>query len=75
MAKDSRVYCTQGPEHLSAIAEGALSGKNLFKVLREFDALEVDIIYSFYFDENDLGLALMNRLKKAAGFNIVTIDN
>lgn len=34
MAKDSRVYCSQGPEHLSAIAEGALSGKQfVFKDL------------------------------------------
>ncbi len=34
MAKDSRVYCSQGPEHLSAIAEGALSGKKfVFKDL------------------------------------------
>ncbi len=46
-------------------------GKNLFKQLREFDSQNVDVIYSFYFDETDLGLALMNRLKKAAGFNIV----
>ncbi len=48
-------------------------GKNLFKCLREFNTLEVDVIYSFYFDEKEIGLALMNRLKKAAGFNIINI--
>ncbi len=48
-------------------------GKNLFRHLREFDRQEVDIIYSFYFDETDETLAFMNRLKKAAGFNIVEI--
>ncbi len=48
-------------------------GKNLFKCLREFNSLDVDVIYSFYFDEKDIGLALMNRLKKAAAFNIVNL--
>lgn len=48
-------------------------GKNLFKQLREFDKLKVDVIYSYYFDEDDLGFALMNRLKKASGFNIHTV--
>ncbi len=48
-------------------------GKNLFKRLREFNALGVDVIYSFYFDEDDESLAFMNRLKKASGFNIIEI--
>ncbi len=34
MTKDSRVYCSQGPEYISATAEGALSGKQfVFKDL------------------------------------------
>lgn len=48
-------------------------GKYLFKHLREFDNQNVDIIYSFYFDEDDANLAFMNRLKKAAGFNIIEL--
>ncbi len=49
-------------------------GKNLFKHLRQFDNFEVDLIFSFYFEDNSDGLALMNRLKKAAGFNIIEIN-
>ncbi|SHH81855.1 translation factor SUA5 [Clostridium collagenovorans DSM 3089] len=48
-------------------------GKNLFKVLREFDDMDVDLIISEAFDEYDLGVAIMNRLKKSAGFNIIYV--
>lgn len=47
---------------------------NLFEVLREFDDKEVDIILSESFEEKGIGLAIMNRLKKSAGFNIMYID-
>ncbi|MCY6369830.1 L-threonylcarbamoyladenylate synthase [Clostridium ganghwense] len=46
-------------------------GKNLFQVLREFDDEKVDIILSEAFDEKGMGIAIMNRLKKAAGFDII----
>lgn len=46
---------------------------NLFAVLREFDRIGVDIIFAEAFAEDEMGLALMNRLKKAAGFNIVDV--
>jgi len=42
-------------------------GSNLFKVLRKFDYLGADIVYSEVFDETGEGAAIMNRLKKAAG--------
>jgi L-threonylcarbamoyladenylate synthase len=48
-------------------------GKNLFKVLREFDEEDIDIIISEAFEENGLGIAVMNRLKKAAGFDIILV--
>ncbi len=44
--------------------------KNLFETLRSFDELDVDIIISECFEEKGIGLALMNRLKKAAGYEI-----
>lgn len=40
---------------------------NLFKTLREFDDYSVDIVYSEVFSECGEGMAIMNRLKKAAG--------
>ena len=43
---------------------------NLYAVLREFDDLKVDYIYSESFSEDHLGQAIMNRLSKAAGYHI-----
>lgn len=48
-------------------------GKNLFEVLRKFDDLNVDIILSEAFEEKEFGVAVMNRLKKSAGFDIIDI--
>ncbi len=45
--------------------------KNLFEVLRKFDDLKVDLIFSESFEESGVGIAVMNRLKKSAGFDIV----
>lgn len=46
---------------------------NVFEKLREFDKLGVDIIFSEALDEKHIGVAVMNRLKKAAGFNIIEV--
>ncbi len=40
--------------------------RNLFRVLRQFDLLNVDVILSETFPKKGLGLAIMNRLKKAS---------
>ena len=45
--------------------------KNLYKVLREFDEEEVSFIYSEAFDEEGIGYAIMNRLGKAAGHQVI----
>ena len=44
---------------------------NLFACFRRFDALGVDIILAEGFEAVGLGLAIMNRLRKAAGYRIV----
>ncbi len=44
---------------------------SLFAVLREFDDLGVDYIYSESFARDHLGQAIMNRLTKAAGYHII----
>ncbi|SHJ65358.1 L-threonylcarbamoyladenylate synthase [Paramaledivibacter caminithermalis] len=46
---------------------------NLFKTLREFDKKNVDIILSETFEEKGLGQAIMNRLIKAAGYNVLRV--
>jgi len=40
--------------------------KNLYKVLRQIDELDVDIALCESFDEKGIGLAIMNRLRKAS---------
>ncbi len=45
--------------------------KNLYKVLREFDEEEVSYIYSEAFEEDGIGIAIMNRLEKAAGHHTI----
>ena len=43
------------------------------KVLREFDDEQIDIMYSESFDDSGIGQAIMNRLLKAAGHNVITL--
>ncbi len=43
----------------------------IFDALRQFDKQKVDIIYAEALSEENIGMAVMNRLKKAAGFNII----
>lgn len=47
--------------------------RNLFEALRKCDDLNVDIILCQAFDEKGVGLAIMNRLNKAAGFDILKV--
>lgn len=54
-------------EHPETIAS------NIFDRLREFDDLGVDLIISEGIDEKNIGLAIMNRMKKAAGYNIIDV--
>lgn len=47
--------------------------RSLFRVLREFDLEGVDVIVAEGFPLEGLGLAVMNRLRRASGFNIVRV--
>lgn len=59
--------CVGEREHEETIAH------NLFAVLREFDDLQVDCIYSESFASDHLGQAIMNRLMKAAGYHVIEV--
>ncbi len=48
--------------------------RELFRILREFDDEDVDVIYSESFDDSGIGQAIMNRLLKAAGHHIEYIE-
>ncbi len=47
--------------------------RNLFKALRKLDKENVDIILAEGIEERGLGLAVMNRLKKAAGYKTIML--
>lgn len=66
--KNGIVISLGSREDLSTIA------KNLFETLRIFDDKNVDLILSESFEENGVGLAIMNRLKKSAGFDIINLN-
>ncbi|KZL90078.1 L-threonylcarbamoyladenylate synthase [Clostridium magnum] len=47
--------------------------QGLFETLRSFDDKKVDVIISEAFEEKGVGVAVMNRLKKSAGFDIIKV--
>jgi L-threonylcarbamoyladenylate synthase len=49
----------------------ATVAQNLFRLLREVDAENVDIIIAEGVSSEGLGLAVMNRLRKASAYNII----
>jgi L-threonylcarbamoyladenylate synthase len=49
----------------------ALVAQNLFRLLREVDAEGVDVIIAEGVPSEGLGLAVMNRLRKASGYHII----
>lgn len=52
--------------------EGSIA-RHLYAILREFDDSEADVIYSESFETPRLGQAIMNRLIKAAGHQIIYV--
>lgn len=59
---------------LGSREDGESIAHNLFDALRRFDDEGVELIFSEGFDENRLGFAIMNRLHKSAGYNIIMIQ-
>lgn len=49
-------------------------GANLFKILRKFDFLGAEKVYSEVFSEEGEGMAIMNRLNKAAGYCMIEVQ-
>lgn len=45
----------------------------LFKVLRDFDKTNTEFIFGEAFSEDNVGEAIMNRLTKAAGYNVINV--
>ncbi|MEM4245816.1 MAG: L-threonylcarbamoyladenylate synthase [Candidatus Bathyarchaeia archaeon] len=58
-------------EVLGSVRDLTTISRNLFKALRELDEKGVDVIIVEAVDAKGLGLAIMNRLRKASDFKIV----
>lgn len=58
---------------IGARADEDAIAKHLYKILRAFDDSEVDVIYSESFATPRIGQAIMNRLLKAAGHQVLTV--
>lgn len=54
-------------------ADEEMIAHRLYTILREFDDEDVEVIYSEAFDEGRLGGAIMNRLLKAAGHQVIDL--
>ncbi len=73
LATDETVafYKADVVKSLGSRSDLAVIAKNLFRLLREFDSEDVDIILAEGIPIEGLGLAVMNRLRKASGYKIV----
>ena len=59
-------------DHVEELGESKEKiAKGLFSALRRFDEEDVDLILAEGVDEEGLGLAIMNRLKKASGYRVL----
>ena len=65
---DSETYIIKS---FGSRGEPSSLAKNLFRALRELDESGVDVIVAEGVSMEGLGLAVMNRLRKASGYNIV----
>lgn len=65
---DADVVLSMGSRH----DEDAIA-QHMYKILRDCDALEVDVIFSECFQTPRIGQAIMNRLLKAAGHQVVHV--
>ncbi len=58
---------------LGARGDLAAAAAGLYTALRDFDQKEVEVIYAAAVSEDGIGLALMNRLRKASGYHILQV--
>ncbi|GAA0078860.1 L-threonylcarbamoyladenylate synthase [Clostridium sp. CTA-5] len=58
---------------LGSIKDLSTVAQNLFEALRKCDDLGADFILAEAYEEKGVGIAIMNRLNKAAGFDIIKV--
>ena len=75
IASDETVhrYCGGNVKSMGSRQDELSISRHLYSVLREFDEQQVSCIFSEAFETPDLGQAIMNRMIKAAGHQIVRV--
>lgn len=81
-AENPVALCFDGEEHLlngphltyGARADAAAQAHRVFDALRQLDDMGAAAVYVACPDANGVGLAVYNRLLRAAGFEVITLD-
>ena len=58
---------------LGSLNDLSTVARNLFETLRKCDDIGADVVFAESFEQKGVGIAIMNRLNKAAGFDIVEL--
>ncbi|MBR2796553.1 MAG: threonylcarbamoyl-AMP synthase [Clostridia bacterium] len=74
LALDGHIDAYGDRRCLSLGADAEAMARSMFARLRDADALGADAIFSEAIPTDGMGLAVMNRLERAAGFNILEAD-
>ena len=67
------LYRADSVKSLGMRSDEMAIAKHLFRILREFDEEEVQFMYAESFEATGMGQAIMNRLLKAAGHQVVQL--
>ena len=67
-------YASDVVLNIGARADEDTIARHMYKILRECDKLEVEVIFSESFKTPRIGQAIMNRLLKAAGYQVINVE-
>ena len=71
----AHLFTQQVVHTLGPCSDKQIQAQRVFEALRSFDSCEVKEIFAQCPDNRGLGLAIGNRLKKAAGFHVINADS
>ena len=71
----AHLFPQQAVRTLGPSSDKLLQAQRVFEALRSFDSTDVTEIFAQCPDNRGLGLAIGNRLKKAAGFHVINADS
>lgn len=72
--EDQLLYQADSVKITGTRSDRVAVARELFKILREFDDENIDVMYCESIDDTGIGQAIMNRMLKAAGHHVVNAD-